>query len=68
MASQMGCVVCNSPDCELLGQEGLRLLFNCEVCGRYNVSTSASRHAESPESYPDPNSKSRFVLSYSRGK
>jgi len=59
----MGCVVCNSAQCELLGKESLRLLFNCEVCGRYDVSTSAFEDTLNPHNY-SLTAIQRAVLSY----
>lgn len=51
MPTQMGCVVCSTSHCERMGQNGDRIAFNCEVCGRYDVSGSAFASVLNPESY-----------------
>ena len=40
MAEQTGCVVCKSASCVLVGTTGLKTRYECEVCGRYDASTS----------------------------
>ncbi len=40
MAEQAGCVVCKSASCMLIGSAGLKSRYACDVCGRYDASTS----------------------------
>jgi hypothetical protein len=40
MADQTGCIVCKSAACVLIGSMGLKSRYECEVCGRYDASTS----------------------------
>ena len=40
MAQQTGCVVCKSALCMLIGSAGLKSRYECQVCGRYDASTS----------------------------
>jgi hypothetical protein len=51
MTTQFGCVVCNSSLCELLSDTGDSVSFNCQVCGRFDVSSSAFKTSLSPQSY-----------------
>ena len=40
MPEQTGCVVCKSASCMLIGSTGLKTRYDCEVCGRYDASSS----------------------------
>lgn len=40
MVEQTGCVVCKSASCMLVGSVGLKTRYECEICGRYDASSS----------------------------
>lgn len=63
MATQIGCLFCNSPLCAILSQQGDRTSFKCEVCGCYDVSSSALRGKLDPERH-ELSAIQRAILSH----
>jgi hypothetical protein len=63
LPTQTGCVVCETSHCMLLGQNGDRTLFDCEVCGRYDVSGTALEDSLNSQNH-DLTPIQRAVLSH----
>lgn len=63
MTNQIGCPICESPQCVHLEHVGDSTLFECQVCGPYRIARSALAGKLDPQNH-DLTVMQRAVLSY----